>query len=145
MAKQVGRGWIWAAQFSSVPVDTLRDLYRELRLETLRAMKASPKFRTLTVGELEAHIESFMSYERTLPYREHKCSEGALRLLVLSGQYVMVQNDQTHIPPSPETLNEGGFLGGETINDTTAAHQKLNALVARFLPNLPLETVGGFS
>jgi hypothetical protein len=145
MSKQVGLGWKWASQFSKVDITQLRALYSVMHQETIETLNAKPGATPITVEQLEHHMSFTFESDKGWGFKTHKCSDAALHLLTLAGQYTRAHNQQTFIPPSQETIAQGGFLGGEVINNTTEAHQRLNALVARFFPGLEMETVGGYS
>jgi hypothetical protein len=142
MAKKVGLGWYWAGQFNKVPVGTLRALYAEMRALTVAKLGEE---KPLSVKELESYMETLFQDNKSWGYKSHKCSDPSLRILVLANQFVRAYNQQTRIPPSEETLAWGGFLGGETINNDGPACERLNALVAKYVPGLSIETVGGYS
>lgn len=148
-----GLGWIWAYRLGH-DVDALRKLYGKIRAaylalpvsvdgwanrtenrhgNTLASIRGIYGRDVSTAAEFDAHVKESMSDElKNWNGMESydRLSIGQLHCLHAAWIYVQAATSKTWLEPSPETLENGGFLGGEMINSDRDAKLAIDEMVA---------------
>ncbi len=147
-----GLGWIWAYRLGR-NVDTLRSLYRAIRTaylalnpsvdgwadrterrhgEVLGSVHGTTGRTVETAAEFDALVKESMAREiKDWAGQESfdRLTVGQLHCLHAAQFYVRAATSKTWIEPSPETLEWGGFLGGEMVHSDSDAMDALNATI----------------
>lgn len=148
-----GLGWIWAYRLGR-DVDALRKLYGKIRAACLalpvsvdgwanrterRSGDVLDSIRGIcgrdvsTTIEFDARVKESMSKEMqdwTGVESYDRLSIGQSHCLHAAWIYIQAATSKTWIEPSPETLENGGFLGGEMINSDRDAKLAIDEMVA---------------
>lgn len=146
-----GLGWIWAYRLGS-DVDALRALYRAIRKsylalpqqkdgwgdrtenrhgETLDSIRGIVGAEMSSSDEFDAKIKESIATELKAWGGEEsydRLSVGQLFCLHAAWEYVRAAQSKTWIEPSPETLESGGFLGGEMIYTDEEALKTIDSM-----------------
>jgi hypothetical protein len=96
------------------------------------------------VAKLDEVVKASVANNQGYGKRAHGCEAQSLFILAIANIFVSAHNVQTFIEASEETLANGGFLGGEVINNTIPANRKLTEVVSKHMP-VTYESVGNFS
>ena len=151
-----GLGWIWAYRLGR-DVDALRKLYGKIRAaylalpvsvdgwanrterrsgDVLDSVHGTVGRRATTNEEFDKLVKESMSKEIqdwTGVESYDRLSVGQLYCLHAAWMYQGAAMHRTWIEPSPETLESGGFLGGEMINSDRDAKRAIDEMVASVL------------
>ena len=151
-----GLGWIWAYRLGR-DVEALRNLYRALRSAYLALPVSVGRWANRTerrsgevldsvrgiVGRTATTNEEFDALVKTSISKEiqdwtgvesyDRLSIAQLHCLHATWMYHGAAMSRTWIEPSPETLENGGFLGGDMINNADDAERAIDEMVASVL------------
>lgn len=147
-----GLGWIWAYRLGR-NVETLRALYRAIRTaylalnpsehgwadrterrhgEVLDSVHGTTGRVVETSTEFDSKIKESMAREiKDWAGQESfdRLTVGQLHCLHAATLYVSAATSKTWIEASPETLEWGGFLGGEMVHSDSDATKALNEMI----------------
>lgn len=154
LGEENGMGWIWAYRLGR-DVETLRSLYRAIRDaylalpvsvdgwanrtenrhgDVLGSVRGTVGRSANTSSEFDALVKESMKRELqdwTGEKSFDRLTVGQLHCLHAAFVYQRSAMSKTWIEPSPETLEWGGFLGGEMVYNDRDATVALNAMVER--------------
>jgi hypothetical protein len=149
-----GLGWIWAYRLGR-DVDVLRSLYRAIRTaylalspsfdgwadrkesrcgDVLDSIRGTVGRDANTNAEFDDLVKESMTREMqdwTGVESYDRLTVGQLHCLHAAWMLMRAASSKTWIEPSPETLESGGFLGGEMIHSDRNAVATLNGIVAQ--------------